>query len=64
MRKLFSLLCVSLIFTYFTQAQTMMTPELLWQLGRVGAEGVSADGQSVYFGIAYPNVDSNKSIRN
>lgn len=64
MRKLFSLLCVSLSFTYFTQAQTMMTPELLWQLGRVGAEGVSADGQSVYFGIAYPNVDSNKSIRN
>jgi dipeptidyl aminopeptidase/acylaminoacyl peptidase len=55
---LFSLLTVSSI------AQNKMTPELLWKLGRVGAEMMSEDGKFVYYGISYPNVDSNKSVRN
>ncbi|WP_076421753.1 S9 family peptidase [Pontibacter lucknowensis] len=46
------------------QAQQRMTPEILWQLGRVSAETVTPDGKSVIYGVSYPNVQENNSERN
>lgn len=47
----FSCLCL------FAQAQEQkMTKELLWQLGRVSALGLSNDGKYVYYQVATPNV--------
>ena len=49
--------------SFVAQAQGLMTPELMWTLGRVGAECVSADGKKVLFGISIPVVNENKSKR-
>jgi tricorn protease-like protein len=46
------------------QAQQRMTPELLWQLGRVSAETVTPDGKSVIYGVSYTNMKENSSERN
>lgn len=43
------------------QAQ-VMTPELLWKLGRVGGIGISIDGQSVVYKVSVPVVEENKSV--
>lgn len=40
-----------------------MSPELLWQLGRVGGETVTADGTVIY-GVSRYNLADNKSERN
>lgn len=40
-----------------------MTPELLWNLGRVSAQGVSKDGQSVIYSVSTPDAETNKSSR-
>nr|WP_236652860.1 S9 family peptidase [Chitinophaga vietnamensis] len=45
-------------------AQDRMTPELLWQLGRVSGEAVSADGKTVIYGVSQVNVADNKSEKN
>ncbi len=42
----------------------VMTPELLWQLGRVSGETISPDGKSVIFGITYYDVNANKGEGN
>jgi dipeptidyl aminopeptidase/acylaminoacyl peptidase len=58
-RFLFSIL-ISL--TLSLQAQeNVMTPELLWDLGRVGAECISPDGNYVYYRVTYFDKDSNSS---
>ncbi|SCB97560.1 Dipeptidyl aminopeptidase/acylaminoacyl peptidase [Chitinophaga costaii] len=41
-------------------AQQKMTPELLWQLGRVSGEAVSADGKSVLYSVSHYDKDQNK----
>ncbi len=43
--------------------QNRLTPELLWQFGRVSDELVSPDGKSVLYGITEYNLDSNKGNR-
>jgi dipeptidyl aminopeptidase/acylaminoacyl peptidase len=43
------------------QAQDRMTPELLWQLGRVSALGITADGKQVIYRVSTPSVAENKS---
>ena len=43
--------------SYSVSAQ--MSPEALWQLGRVGAHGISTDGESLVYGVTTPNVESN-----
>ncbi len=50
-------------FTSFAQKQ-LMTPELLWKLGRVSGEAVSPDGKQVIYGITYYDVQKNKGERN
>jgi dipeptidyl aminopeptidase/acylaminoacyl peptidase len=42
-------------------AQQNLTPEKLWQLGRVSAVGLSKDGSKAVYRVSTPNVDSNKS---
>lgn len=49
------------VVTVTGSAQNVMTPELLWSLGRVSGLGVTPDGQSVIYNVSTPNVASNKS---
>ena len=42
-------------------AQNVMTPELLWKLGRVSALGISNDGKNVVYKVSTPSVEENKS---
>ena len=42
-------------------AQQVMTPELLWKLGRVSAMGISKDGKYVVYRVSMPDVEANKS---
>ena len=41
-------------------AQNMMTPELLWKLGRVTPLGISKDGKNIVYKITTPDVKENK----
>ncbi len=50
------------LITFTIQAQSVMTPELLWQLGRVSGLGVTADGDVIY-SVSTPNWEMNKSSR-
>tara|TARA_R110002050_G_scaffold41242_1_gene100069 strand:- start:62832 stop:64883 length:2052 start_codon:yes stop_codon:yes gene_type:complete len=40
-----------------------MTPELLWDLGRVSGETISPDGKMLYFGVTMYDIDANKGNR-
>lgn len=42
-------------------AQQVMTPELLWKLGRASALGITKDGKSIVYKVSTPNVEENKS---
>lgn len=39
----------------------LMTPELLWQFGRIGTVNVSPDGRKVVYTVSYYSVPENKS---
>lgn len=41
-------------------AQDRLTPELLWDMGRVSALGVTPDGKSVLYRVSYPDLKENK----
>lgn len=57
-KKLF----ISLLFApLFINAQNVMTPELLWQLGRVSGQGISKDGKYIVYSVSTPAADENKS---
>ncbi len=45
------------------QAQQNLTPELLWQIGRISAMGVSKDGKWVLYSVGKPSVADNKTSR-
>jgi len=40
-------------------AQELMTPELLWKLGRVSAQGISRDGNSVVYSVTTNDAEKN-----
>jgi dipeptidyl aminopeptidase/acylaminoacyl peptidase len=42
-------------------AQNVMTPELLWKLGRVTPLGLSKDGKNVVYKVSTPSIEENKS---
>lgn len=44
------------------QAQDVLTPELLWKLGRVSEPSVSPDGKSIVYSVKYFNVAENKGF--
>ena len=41
--------------------QNVMTPEMLWQLGRVSALGMTPDGQQVIYRVSTPVIAENRS---
>ena len=41
--------------------KAMMTPELLWKLGRVSGLGISKDGKNVLYSVSTPDWEENKS---
>src|SRR5690606_39946657 len=42
----------------------VVTPEKLWELGRVSAEGLSADGKWLVYGVSNSTFGENKSEKN
>ena len=42
-------------------AQQVLSPELLWKLGRVSVVGLSKDGKSIVYKVAIPSIEENKS---
>ena len=42
-------------------AQNVMSPELLWKLGRVTTLGISKDGKNVVYKVGTPSIEENKS---
>jgi len=61
MKKLFFLTLAIMGMNAATNAQNLMTPELLWKLGRVSALGISKDGKNVIYKVSTPSVADNKS---
>lgn len=59
MKKLL-LLTVS-IMGLTASAQQVMTPEMLWKLGRVSALGITKDGKNIVYRVSTPNMEENKS---
>jgi dipeptidyl aminopeptidase/acylaminoacyl peptidase len=41
--------------------QNVMTPELLWKLGRVTVLGISKDGKSIVYKVGTPSIEENKT---
>ena len=39
----------------------LMTPEVLWTLGRLGDMAVSPEGSTILYGISYTNIEENRS---
>ena len=44
-----------------TMAQNVMSPELLWELGRVSVLGISKDDKNIVYKVATPSIMDNKS---
>lgn len=60
MQRLTYLLLLSCI-SLTTFSQNRMTPELLWQLGRVSGLNISPDGKRVLYSVSTPSISENKS---
>jgi dipeptidyl aminopeptidase/acylaminoacyl peptidase len=59
MRKILFLMLTTMSLT--AGAQNVMTPELLWKLGRITPLGISKDGKNVVYKVSTPSVEENKS---
>ncbi len=61
MQKISGLLFIifTVLFSEHAMAQQVMTPELLWKVGRVSAIGLSEDAQILYYKVSTPNMESN-----
>ena len=60
MNRIYLILLVT-FFSHSVVAQNRMTPELLWQLGRVSPIGISRDGKQLVFNVSTPSITENKS---
>jgi dipeptidyl aminopeptidase/acylaminoacyl peptidase len=63
-KNILPLLAIGLLLFPLCNAQNVMTPELLWKLGRVSGETLSPDGKTAIFGITYYDVAANKGEEN
>jgi dipeptidyl aminopeptidase/acylaminoacyl peptidase len=67
MKRIVSLSLLTLPLFIFSQTSQpgpgIMTPELLWKLGRVSGLGISKDGKYVLYAVSTPDADANKSKR-
>jgi dipeptidyl aminopeptidase/acylaminoacyl peptidase len=50
--------------SFNAMAQNVLTPELLWKLGRVTPLGISKDLKNVVYQVSTPSVEENKSSSN
>lgn len=48
---------LAFFFAGFLYSQTMMTPELLWQVKRVSPLGISADEKDIFYTVTIPNIE-------
>src|SRR5215218_10002962 len=69
MKKILVIVCLG-VFPCMVHAQSatasakaVMTPELLWKLGRITGLGVSKDGTHVLYTVSTPDAETNKSKR-
>lgn len=53
----------TLLLSLCATAQTKMTPELLWKLGRVSGLGISKDGKYILYSVGTPDAAENKTSR-
>jgi dipeptidyl aminopeptidase/acylaminoacyl peptidase len=61
MMKNKSYILLILLFSGMTvSAQNLMTPELLWKVGRVTGKGISKDGKYVIYTVGVPDITANK----
>jgi dipeptidyl aminopeptidase/acylaminoacyl peptidase len=61
MKKL--LLTIGLFTALTAQAQQLLTPELLWKMGRENGMTVSPDGKKVLYGVTFYDLAANKGNR-
>ncbi|HYJ62780.1 MAG TPA: S9 family peptidase, partial [Parafilimonas sp.] len=61
MKKYFFLF-LTIVFPAILFSQNTLTPELLWNLHRVNAIGISKDKQYIIYSVATPNIEQNKNI--
>lgn len=61
MKKVILLLFLQVVNMYGF-AQNVMTPELLWQLGRVSGLGITPDGKQVVYRVSIPSISEDKSV--
>lgn len=61
MKKLIIILLSTITPFYEAWSQNKMTPELLWQLGRVTATGVTQDGEQIVYQVSTPDMEANNS---
>ncbi|MCC7232724.1 MAG: S9 family peptidase [Bacteroidia bacterium] len=54
------LIFLFIIFPLISSSQTVLTPELLWKLGRVSDPQVSPAGDKVLYGVKFYSLESNK----
>ncbi len=55
---------ISLAFgTTSLMAQERLTPEVMWQLGKLSEAKVSPDGKNLIYGVSFANIQENKSNR-
>jgi dipeptidyl aminopeptidase/acylaminoacyl peptidase len=59
MKKLFFIIVSTM--SIAASAQQVLSPELLWKLGRVSVLGISKDGKSVVYKVSTPVMEENKS---
>jgi dipeptidyl aminopeptidase/acylaminoacyl peptidase len=55
------ILIVSMMSIASVEAQNVMTPELLWKLGRLSPLGLSIDGKNIVYKVSFPSVEENKT---
>lgn len=64
MKNIVNILILSMITVNFMNAQQPLTPEKLWELGRVGAIGLTENKQEVLFSVSVPDVAENTFHKN
>ena len=62
MKRIFLVIAGIVLFTGMN-AQDVMTPELLWKLGRVGALGITDDENSIVYSVSTFDAEKNASSR-
>lgn len=62
MKSLLRIICI-LPVTFTLQSQIIMTPDLLWKLGRVSLEDISPDGSTALYGVTFFDVEENSGTK-